>query len=184
VFEGHEEYVTAHEFDVVQRYRDLGGNLMFLSANNFFWQVRKEGQVLQKIGQWRQDGRPEAALIGVQYRANDNGQKQGLFVVQNATLVPWLWDGTGLADGSTFGQFVGGYGIEIDATAPQSPPGTIVVAQVPDLYGPGITAQMSYYELPSGAKVFAAGTLDFGGSATFWPVKRVLDNLWAHLAAP
>jgi hypothetical protein len=184
VFEGHEEYVLPHEYDVVQRFRDLGGNLMFLSANNFFWQVRKAGQVLQKIGQWRQDGRPEAALIGVQYRANDNGQKQGLFVVQNAALVPWLWDGTGLADGSTFGQFVGGYGIEIDATAPQSPPGTIVVAQVPDLYGPGITAQMSYYELPNGAKVFAAGTLDFGGSATFWPVKRVLDNLWAHLAAP
>ena len=41
VFEGHEEYVTAHEYDVVQRYRDLGGNLMFLSANNFFWQVDK-----------------------------------------------------------------------------------------------------------------------------------------------
>ena len=42
------------------------------------------------------------------------------------------------ADGSTFGQFVGGYGIEIDATTPLSPPGTTVVAQIPDLYGPGI----------------------------------------------
>ena len=43
VFEGHEEYVTPHEYDVVQRYRDLGGNLMFLSANNFFWKVEKAG---------------------------------------------------------------------------------------------------------------------------------------------
>ena len=43
VFEGHEEYVTTHEYDVVQRYRDLGGNLMFLSANNFFWKVKEEG---------------------------------------------------------------------------------------------------------------------------------------------
>jgi len=184
VFEGHEEYVTPHEYDVVQRFRDLGGNLMFLSANNFFWQVRKTGQVLEKIGEWRQDGRPEAALIGVQYRANDDGQHQGDFVVQNSALLPWLWAGTGLADGSTFGAFVGGYGIEIDALAPSSPPGTIVVAQIPDLYGPGITAQMSYYELPNGAKVFAAGALDFGGSATFWPVKHMLDNLWAQLSVP
>jgi hypothetical protein len=184
VFEGHEEYVTSHEYDDVERFRDLGGNLMFLSANNFFWKVDKQGQVLRKIGEWRDAGRPEARLIGVQYRANDDGQKQGLFTVQSATTAPWLWEGTGLADASTFGQFVGGYGIEIDATTSESPPGTIVLAQIPDLFGPGITAQMSYYETAAGAKVFAAGTLDFGGSATFWPVKRMLDNLWLRLGQP
>jgi hypothetical protein len=184
VFEGHEEYVTTHEYDDIERFRDLGGNLMFLSANNFFWKVTEQGRVLRKVGQWRVAGRPEARLIGVQYRANDDGQKQGLFTVQNAAAAPWFWDGTGLTDGSTFGQFVGGYGIEIDSTTPDSPPGTIVVAQIPDLLGPGITAQMSYYETPEGAKVFAAGTLDFGGSATFWPVKRMLDNLWARLSQP
>jgi hypothetical protein len=184
VFEGHEEYVTQREYDDVQRYRDLGGNLIFLSANNFFWKVRKSGQVLRKVAEWRDIGRPEAALIGVEYRANDNGQHQGLFTVQNSGLVPWFWSGTGLGDGSTFGQFVGGYGIEIDATTPESPPGTLVLAQIPDLFGPGITAQMSYYETPAGAKVFAAGALDFGGSSTFWPVKRMLDNLWARLSTP
>jgi hypothetical protein len=157
---------------------------MFLSANNFFWKVDKQAQTLRKIGKWRDVGRPEAALIGVQYRANDDGQRQGLFTVQNAAAAPWLWDGTGLVDGSTFGQFVGGYGIEIDASTPDSPPGTLVVAQIPDLFGPGISAQMGYYETVGGAKVFAAGSLDFGGSATFWPVKRILDNLWAHLTAP
>ncbi len=184
VFEGHEEYVTSHEYDDVERFRDLGGNLMFLSANNFFWKVDKQAQVLRKIGEWRDAGRPEARLIGVQYRANDDGQKQGLFTVQAAASAPWLWDATGLTDGSTFGQFVGGYGIEIDATTPESPPGTLVLAQIPDLFGPGITAQMSYYETVAGAKVFAAGTLDFGGSATFWPIKHMLDNLWARLGQP
>ncbi len=184
IFEGHEEYVTSHEYDVVQRFRDLGGNLMFLSANNFFWKVHKEGQVLRKVAQWRQAGRPEAALIGVEYRANDDGQHQGLFVVQSSAQAPWLWSGTGLADGSTFGDYVGGYGIEIDATTADSPPGTLVVAQIPDLFGPGVTAQMSYYETAAGAKVFAAGALDFGGSATFWPVKHILENLWARLATP
>ena len=28
------------------------------------------------------------------------------------------------------------------------------------------------------------GLVDFGGSATFWPVKKILDNLWARLAQP
>ncbi|HEY2776294.1 MAG TPA: N,N-dimethylformamidase beta subunit family domain-containing protein [Gaiellaceae bacterium] len=184
IFEGHEEYVATHEYDVVQRFRDLGGNLMFLSANNFFWKVDRHGTVLRKIGEWRVAGRPEAALIGVQYRANDDGQKQGVYIVQNTAAAPWLWDGTGLDDGSLLGQFVGGYGIEIDGTSSESPPGTLVLAQIPDLFGPGVTAQMSYYETPAGAKVFAAGTLDFGGSSTFWPVKRMLDNLWARLSQP
>src|SRR6266404_5005859 len=39
VFSGHHEYVTTHEYDVVSRYRDLGGNLAFLAANNFFWKI-------------------------------------------------------------------------------------------------------------------------------------------------
>ena len=184
VFEGHEEYVTSHEYDIVARFRDLGGNLMFLSANNFFWKVDQQGQVLRKIGEWRDAGRAEAGLIGVEYRANDGGQKQGVFTVQSATTAPWLWAGTGLIDGSTFGQVVGGYGIEIDSTTADSPPGTLVLAQIPDLLGPGITAQMSYYETVGGAKVFAAGALDFGGSATFWPMKHMLDNLWLRLSQP
>ena len=43
VFPGHHEYVTTHEYDLVQSYRDLGGNLAFLSANNFFWRVVRHG---------------------------------------------------------------------------------------------------------------------------------------------
>ena len=43
VFPGHTEYVTQHIRDVVQRYRDLGGNLMFLSSNNFFWKITQTG---------------------------------------------------------------------------------------------------------------------------------------------
>jgi hypothetical protein len=184
VFEGHEEYVTEHQYDVVQQYRDAGGNLIFLSANNFFWRVDKTDQVLRRTLQWRQLGRPEAALVGIQYVANDRGEKQGSYVVEHADAVPWLWENTELVDGSTLGDFVGGYGIEIDQTSGDSPPQTLVLAEIPNLLGPGLTAQMTYYETPAGAKVFAAGTLDFGGSATFWPVRRVLENLWAHMIAP
>jgi hypothetical protein len=184
VYSGHSEYVTTHEYDVVQRYRDLGGNLIFLSANNFFWHVSENGIAITRDRQWRNLGRSEAALIGVQYLANDRGERQGMFTLLDQSPVPWLWTGTGLTAGSTFGEAVGGYGIEIDHTAPESPPSTIVLAQIPDLLGPGLTAQMAYYETSAGAKVFAAGALDFGGSALTVPVSTMLDNLWARLTTP
>lgn len=184
VFPGHFEYVTRHEYDLIRNYRDLGGNLAFLSANNFFWEVRLRGRTLVRTRLWRDMGRPESALLGVQYRANDDGRKQAPYVVRGATAAPWFFAGTGLGDGSTFGQELGGYGIEIDQTTPFSPPGTLVLAEVPDVFGPGLTAQMTYYETPQGAKVFAAGTMDFGGSATLPSVSRMLSNLWARLTQP
>ena len=187
VFPGHHEYVTGHEYDVVARYRDLGGNLAFLSANNFFWRVARRGELLTRIAKWRDLGRPEAALIGVQYRANDRGRRKGPFVVRDTAAAPWLFRGTGLQNGSRFtgyGSPGGRFGIEIDATASSSPPGTKVLAEIPDLYGAGVTAQMTYYESRTGAKVFAAGAFTIGGAATWQPVRRLLDNLWRHLERP
>jgi hypothetical protein len=184
IYPGHSEYVTTHEYDVVERYRDLGGNLIFLSANNFFWHVADSGVVIARDHQWRNLGRPEASLIGVQYLANDRGERQGLFTLLDPSQAAWLWEGTGMDEGSTFGQAVGGYGIEIDHTTPESPASTVVLAQIPDLFGPGLTAQMTYYETSAGAKVFAAGALDFGGSALTSPVSTMLDNLWARLTKP
>lgn len=43
---------------------------------------------------------------------------------------------------------------------------------------------MTYYEHGSGARVFAAGVLDFGGSVGFWPMRRLLENLWRHMTEP
>jgi len=102
VFPGHHEYVTSHEYDVVVQYRNRGGNLAFLTANNFFWRVNREGGRLRRVAKWRDLGRPEAALIGVQYRANDEGQRKGAFVIRDTADAAWLFDGTGLVDGSAF----------------------------------------------------------------------------------
>jgi hypothetical protein len=182
ILAGHHEYVTKKEYDVIERFRDLGGNLVFLSSNNFFWEVRREGPILRRTRKWRDLGRPEAALIGVQYRANDDGRIQRPYVVRAAGTAAWLFENTGLWDGTTFGP-LGGYGIEIDSLTPSSPPGTIVLADIPDIYGPGFTAQMTYYETPAGARVFAAGTMDFGGTALEPPVSQLLENLWQHMLA-
>jgi hypothetical protein len=177
VFPGHHEYVTTHEYDVVQRYRDLGGHLAFLSANNFFWQVVKRGDVIERTRQWRDLGRPEATLLGVEYRGNDRGQHRAPWIVRDVEAAPWLFEGTGLADGAALGSG----GIEIDRTAPHSPRGVRVLAEIRDLFGPGFTAQMTYYETPRGAKVFAAGAFTLAGSAGNPVVARLLDNLWAKL---
>ena len=181
VFPGHHEYVTTHEYDVVERYRDLGGNLAFLSANNFFWQVEKRGDVVTKTKQWRDLGRPEAAVLGVQYRGNDSGEARGSWIVRDVPASHWLFAGTGLAPGSRFGE---DWGIEIDRTSPESPDGVEVIAEIPDLFGPGFTAQMTYYETKYGAKVFAAGAFTLAGQALEPGVPRVLANLWTKLARP
>ena len=123
IFGGHTEYVTPREFDAIERYRDLGGNLMFLSADNFFWQVQRRGDVLSRTRKWRDLGRPESALLGVQYRANDNGRLQRPFIVRAADTVPWLFAGTDLSNGASLGQELGGYGIEIDMTTAGKPAG-------------------------------------------------------------
>ncbi len=179
VFPGHTEYVTERLYDLTLGYRDLGGRLIFLSANNFFRHVKRTGHVARLIGEWRKEGKPESALLGSQYLANDSGQRQEPFTVTGADVAPWLFAGTGLSNGSQFGR----YGIEIDATTSSSPPGTQVLAEIPDLLGPGRTGQMTYYEMENGAAVFAAGVLNFGGTIMLWREPgRILDNVWARLA--
>lgn len=178
VFPGHEEYVTKRAYDVVERYRDLGGNLMFLAANNFFWKVRREGQQLSRVRLWRSVGRSEAGLVGVQYAASDYGAHQAGYRVSGAE--PWAFAGTGLREGDVFGR----YGIEIDARAPSSPAGIQLLASIPDLMGPGRSAEMTYYETPRGAKVFAAGTLNFTASIGDPTVAQLVENVWARLSRP
>ena len=171
--------VTKRLYDLVQIYRDLGGNLLFLSANNFFRKVDRRDQLLTLVDEWRDLGRPEAALLGNQYLASDRGQRRAPFTVVGADIAPWAFAGTGLGNGSTFGL----YGIEIDARGPASPVNTQVLANIPDLFGPGRTAEMTYYEHPSGARVFSAGTLDFGGQILLWPqTAQLLENVWQRLA--
>jgi hypothetical protein len=152
---------------------------MFLSANNFFYRVERRGQRLFKLGRWRDLGRPEASLVGVQYVDwNQNRYPNTPYRVVGAHRAPWLFAGTGLRDGDRFGR----YGIEIDARTARSPNGVRVLARIDDAFGPGKSAEMTYYETPAGAQVFAAGVLNFGGSA-LWPQTAVLlDNLWARLA--
>jgi len=99
--------------------------------------------------------------------------------VRGAEAARWAFEGTGLENGSSFGR----YGIELDARTAASPQGTTLLAEIKDLMGPGRSAEMTYYETAAGAKVFAAGVLNFAASIDDPQVSRLVDNVWSRLAA-
>ena len=176
VFPGHHEYVTESEYDNVEGFRDLGGDLVFLSANNFFWRIDLEHGVMTRVARWRELGRPEAALLGVQFVKNDMGEHRG----------PWLRAMLPRRPGSSqtparLGGPFSNAGIEIDHTTSSCLPGTQVIAEIPNLLGPGLTAQMTYYETARGAKVFSAGAFSLAGSIRQKPVAQLLENIWARM---
>jgi hypothetical protein len=179
IFSGHHEYVTKHEYDVVTGFRDRGGDLMFLSANNFFWKITIRDDVMTKVAQWRDLGRPEAALIGVGYRGNDRGKHRGPWIVRDAHSASWLLAGTKLGVGGRFGNA----GIEIDKTTPSSPRQLHILAEVPNLLGPGLSGQMTYYETAAGAKVFAAGAFTLAGAVWDYDIEPLMENLWQHMTS-
>ena len=178
IFPGHHEYVTRREYDAVEGFRNRGGNLMFLSANNLFWKTVIRGNHMSRVAKWRDVGRPEAALIGVQYIGNDDGTHRDAYHVRDTEGARWLFEGTALTRGSTLGS---GFGIEIDKRAPSSPRSVRVLAELPNLLGRGKTAQMTYYE-KRGARVFAAGSFGLVESLRLSSVDAMMENLWAHLA--
>ncbi len=177
VFAGHHEYVTTREYDRVERYRDLGGNLMFLCSNSYYWRVVRHGDVLEKIGRWRNLDRPEASLLGAHYIAYQRTPRRP-WVVRRTPAARWFLRGTGLRPGSRFGRG----GVEIDHVTKASPRRVQVLAEIPNLFGRGKTAQMTYYETNRGARVFAAGAFHFTRAITTdYVVWRLLENLWARL---
>ena len=178
VFEGHEEYVTSHTFDLITAFRNAGGNLAFLSANSFFYRVKVSGNTMTGRTPWRDLGRPEAALIGAQYAGWDEGNYPNRpYHITNTAAAPWLFKGTGLHDGS----IVGNYGIEVDEPNAASPPHTQVLARIPNELGPGKPAEMTIYTR-GGSTVFDAGAINFGASAHWPALSRFFSNLWSHLS--
>jgi hypothetical protein len=181
IFPGHEEYVTQHVFDVVQRYRDVGGNLAFLAANTFYYAVERHGHRLHGRVPWVRRGRSVAALTGSDYVGwFENRYPNRPYVVTGAALAPWLFARTDIHNGDSFGL----YGIEVDARSAKSPAGTIVLARIEDVFGKGRSAEMTYYGTRRGAKVFSAGVMNFGGSLEYEPQSTMMENIWNRLTRP
>jgi len=73
-------------------------------------------------------------------------------------------------------------GIEADDVTPDSPRNVRVIAEIPNLYGDGRNADMTYYATPAGAKVFAAGAFTIAGSVWQGHVRELMANLWNWMA--
>ena len=161
VFPGHHEYVTDAEFDAVARFRDprrqpglpVGEQLLL-----------EGGAARQRPAQDRHVARHRTAR-GRARRRPVHGLRphlRGPYLVLNAGAAPWLFRGTGLRNGRSFGTF----GIEIDRKTAASPRGTKVLAEVDNRQGRVVMGQMAYYQTKRGARVFAAGAFTLAGSAT------------------
>ncbi|WP_016906012.1 N,N-dimethylformamidase beta subunit family domain-containing protein [Streptomyces xiaopingdaonensis] len=172
VFPGHDEYWSTPMRRTVEKARDLGTSLVFLSANTMYWQVElaslpsgaEDGllRCRKRRGPgrpvlWREQGEPEQLLLGVQYQ----GQvpEPTPLVVRNSDH--WLWDDAAVRDGDELPGLVAG---EADRYFPRTrlPEHTdrALVAHSPyeDAAGRRRNQETSLYRAPSGALVFASGT--------------------------
>jgi hypothetical protein len=117
----------------------------------------------------------------VQYRANDEGEHRGAYELTPAGRASWAFAGVPESAVAAWQWF----GIEVDMTTRASPRGTVVLARLDPHYPRSGAArgEMTYYER-GGAKVFAAGSLNFTASLFDPAFRRLLENVWTRLAAP
>ncbi|GEM_PF-2959671 len=185
---GHDEYWSKPMYDAAEAARDSGIDLAFFGSNAIYWQMRMEpsadgepDRVMVsyknadldpatdpglKTVRWRELGRAEQALVGVQFIADNEFSADGStnrdYVVINSEH--WVYAKTGLSDGTHLPGLVG---YEADALFPDYPQPessnyTLLSASpFTGENGEEVTANSSIYQAPSGAWVFATGTMSW-----------------------
>ena len=172
----HDEYWNTAMRQAYLSARDGGTNLAFMGANAQYWRVRFQAGNRQMVGYkkkeldpvkddvdtttlWRNSpkARAENALVGLMYEC---------FPARGALKVTepdfWMFEGTGAKQGSLYPGVVG---VEIDRAypIPGTPKTLEVAAHSPVGCGDkGMThSDLAYYTVPSGAGVFASGSMGF-----------------------
>jgi hypothetical protein len=183
---GHDEYWSNQMYTAAQNARDAGVNLAFLGANPIYYQLRYEASatgapdrvmVCYKNASidpvqgptvtvnWRDPAlnRPEQSLIGIQYTSESGPGKNVAYVVTNSSS--WVYAGTGFHDGDTVAGIVGYEEDRLMSNYPSAPSlSYTLLSQSPftDTSGIADYANSSIYQAPSGAWVFATGTMSWG----------------------
>jgi hypothetical protein len=190
---GHDEYWSKPMYDAAVAARDAGVNLAFFGADAVYWQIRFEPSTegvanrvvvcykdkfkdpttnnQLKTVLWRDPllGRPEQTLMGVQYFTAQPTQLPGPLVIKNPDH--WVWYGTGFVDGEVMPSLVG---YEADRfhtnyPGPNAVPGThVLLSRSPWGTGPDDFSHASIYQAPSGAWVFATGSMDWNWALDSW----------------
>ncbi|MGH7914680.1 MAG: N,N-dimethylformamidase beta subunit family domain-containing protein, partial [Candidatus Binataceae bacterium] len=182
---GHDEYWSRSMRDGIQQARDAGVGLAFLGANDGYWQIRfdadshqvdhrtiicyKEATTDPLYGKnnalvtttWRDGliGRPENALIGIMYSTWSQAIGFPWQVSTNAASA--LLAGTSLKPGATYGCDYVGYEWDRVFDNGETPAGLHILgdSRVVSHDGTVDVSNTAYYVAPSGALVFAAGSI-------------------------
>lgn len=180
---GHDEYWSAEMRDAFEAARGAGVNIANMGANNGYWQVRFEDGEDTMVGykstadpiasaalktvMFRDVGRPECELFGVQYNASDalDGVVRSYGAVSDSLSNPWF-AGTGFTAGVPSRNTVG---YEWDFIVPGCNVPTLTTLfhwDDPADALPGADAVT--YTAPSGAKVFSGGSIQFSYGLDPW----------------
>jgi len=183
VFPGHTEYYEPATYDLLKRYRDGGGNLVFLQANPFYRQVQldREHNAVVMTDYDAREGRSDFALAGVGYDGccfpRARAEPYVVATGRDYERVRWLFRGTGIGPGRRFGIAAS----ESDRIDPELTPRDHVVAAQAVIEGKRgvINAAMVWSHAGRGS-VFATGNYTFlrmGRGLTY----KLLDNVWRKL---
>lgn len=185
VIAGHAEYQTMANYNGFIAARDKGVGLAFISGNEIYWQVRYEPNngVDRRIVvgykhwepdpvhdkrfrtiQWRELGRPEQRLIGVELPDNGwmnwGGQP---WVPQHTNH--WAFAGTGLQAGDPVNAEIAGYEIDNYNPAVGKPDGTdytlLSVSPFINYQYKNFIQNSSIYRSRAGNWVWASGSMDW-----------------------
>jgi hypothetical protein len=176
---GHDEYYSAAMRAALLAARNAGTNLAFLGANAVYRHIRFASSRLgpdrveicykaagldpmdgrhnsQTTQNWRDppDPRPESVLTGVFYECNPVSARYVVVDPGN-----WIFAGTGVRRGTSFRGMVGPEYDRVNPAVPFPKPLEILAHSPLSCDGAPSYADSAYYTVPSGAGVFAAGTM-------------------------
>ena len=180
---GHDEYWTLAIRNAFESALALGTNLAFMGSNDAYWNMRYEdgGQtiftyksmydpnpdVTTKTAMFREIGRPECLLVGVQHadiRALDH--PLDYTVTSAGASDPWL-KGTGFLAGDRIAGVVGREHDTLTGYPGCVHPGETVLFHY-DGGGVDLNGDAIRYTAPSGARVFASGAQEFSWALDSW----------------
>lgn len=176
---GHDEYYSAAMRKALLHARNHGTNLAFLGANAMYRHIRFASSPLgpdrviicykdaaidpmyhkdkaATTQNWRDppDPRPESVITGVFYECNPVSAPYVVYDPKN-----WIFAGTGVRKGTRFPGMVGPEYDRVNPAVPFPKPLEVLAHSPLTCNGVHTYADSAYYTVPSGAGVFAAGTM-------------------------
>ncbi len=176
---GHDEYYSGAMRHALLRARDAGTNLAFLGANAMYRHIRfassgfgrdrvqicyKNATIDPKYRHnkaattqnWRDppDPRPESVITGVFYECNPVNAAYVVFDPKS-----WIFAGTHVHRGTSFRGLVGPEYDRVNLAVPFPRPLTVLAHSRLTCDGKRTFSDSAYYTVPSGAGVFASGTM-------------------------